>query len=65
MIAQELVYSAIVTICLFITAIIHLSLTARTDYRLALTYYNSYLGANYFGTYIAAGVSVFTLLLIF
>ncbi|XP_054164774.1 uncharacterized protein LOC128962425 [Oppia nitens] len=52
----ELIYSAIVTISLFITSIIHLSMTARADYRYALTHYSSYLGTSFFGTYIAAGV---------
>ncbi|CAG2175642.1 unnamed protein product [Oppiella nova] len=56
LLCQELVYTGIVTISLFITAIIHLSLTARADYRYALTYYSSYLGTSFFGTYIAAGV---------
>ncbi|CAG2112221.1 unnamed protein product, partial [Medioppia subpectinata] len=54
----ELVYTGIATISIFITAIIHLSLTARADYRYALTYYSSYLGTSFFGTYIAAGVNI-------
>ncbi|KAI2797084.1 hypothetical protein BLOT_015541 [Blomia tropicalis] len=52
----EFIYTGCSAAALFITAIIHIVYTCRSDYRTSLTYFNSYLGTSYFGTYVTAGV---------
>ncbi|KAH9387533.1 hypothetical protein TYRP_008722 [Tyrophagus putrescentiae] len=52
----ELIYTSIVSVSLLITALLHIIYTCKHEYRYSLTYFNSYLGTSYFGTYITAGV---------
>lgn len=53
----ELIFTAVASVSLFLSSLLLIGFTTREDYRLSLTYYDSYIGTTYFATYIAAGVS--------
>jgi len=53
---SEFIYTVAASVCLIVTAILHIAYSCRPDYKYSLTHFNSYLGASIFGTYITAGV---------